>query len=131
MARKVWTKARKAAAARVLKAARTRLGLSHFDFIVDFHEDVGDETPEGLRTVAEVRVSENYVTAAFDLYADFVNADEGEQYKHAIHEWMHVVVAPLERWAVRAVPPYQHEDYERDLERVVESLAKIVAYGSS
>jgi len=127
--RKAWTEAKKKKAKQALIEARDRVGLSHYSFEIVFEEEEGPTNYNGtMRTVAEVESTENYTTAIFTLYADFARMGMDDMRKHALHEWVHVIIEPLERHALQAVSPSTANLYERDLERVVEHLTKVIHY---
>lgn len=125
--KKVWTNFRKKKAKKILQTAQTILGMKHFNIRVIFSEEKKEDIFLGSETLAETSTNDAYFDVLITLYEGFINCSAEEQMKCAIHELIHAILAPIDRYARKAISPSNEEFYVRDMENVVVLLTRAVA----
>ena len=127
--KKMWTTSKKEKAKKILQEAQNILGVNHFNIRVIFSEEKKEDALGGSETLAETTTNDAYFDVLVTLYQGFAELPIKEQVKCAIHELIHAVLAPIDRYARKAVCPSNEEFYTRDMENVVVLLTKAVING--
>ena len=127
--KKMWTTSKKERAKKILQEAQNILGINHFSVRVIFSEEKKENSLTGTETLAETTTNDAYFDVLVTLYQGFAELPLKEQVKCAIHELIHAILAPIDRYAQKAVCPANEEFYTRDMENVVVLLTKAVING--